>query len=386
MHSKEYSRIKSLADLDLDYQQLVQDFKLLSELAAKVTGTQLSEVNLIDAYTQWTVAGTQNQATQKPRETSICNVTIEQEQYFESLVAEDLRFKDSTYVVDEGYVFYYGIPLKLDQNVTVGSLCVAGKDKTSLTQEQKEQLHLIAKELERLLQQQKQQQLLEQALADSKRMQRRLAHDIRSPLSGLSQLLSTTSLSSLQRSDLESLLSDAAGTASSLLQLTEAILEDTPLLDQQLHVYDTQALAKKLTDLYSPQAQVKAIAFNVRATPSVLRFPRKNLLPIIGNLIANALKFTPTNGKVQVAMHLASSQKAKILHVSIEDNGIGMTPETHEAVRTGRAIPQKGTQGETGYGLGLSFVRERCEALGGTFHLTSQKDQGTTVTLELPVM
>ncbi|HCQ77248.1 MAG TPA: hypothetical protein DIV44_10610, partial [Leeuwenhoekiella sp.] len=63
MHSKEYSRIKSLADLDLDYQQLVQDFKLLSELAAKVTGTQLSEVNLIDAYTQWTVAGTQNQAT-----------------------------------------------------------------------------------------------------------------------------------------------------------------------------------------------------------------------------------------------------------------------------------------------------------------------------------
>ncbi|HAX15112.1 MAG TPA: hypothetical protein DCX87_05795, partial [Leeuwenhoekiella sp.] len=322
MHSKEYSRIKSLADLDLDYQQLVQDFKLLSELAAKVTGTQLSEVNLIDAYTQWTVAGTQNQATQKPRETSICNVTIEQEQYFESLVAEDLRFKDSTYVVDEGYVFYYGIPLKLDQNVTVGSLCVAGKDKTSLTQEQKEQLHLIAKELERLLQQQKQQQLLEQALADSKRMQRRLAHDIRSPLSGLSQLLSTTSLSSLQRSDLESLLRDAAGTASSLLQLTEAILEDTPLLDQQLHNYDTQALAKKLTDLYSPQAQVKTIAFNVRATPSVLRFPRKNLLPIIGNLIANALKFTPTNGKVQVAMHLASSQKAKILHVSIEDNGI----------------------------------------------------------------
>ena len=39
-----------------------------------------------------------------------------------------------------------------------------------------------------------------------------------------------------------------AGTASSLLQLTEAILEDTPLLDQQLHNYDTQALAKKLTD------------------------------------------------------------------------------------------------------------------------------------------
>lgn len=147
MIPKDIVRVQKLADLDLDYEALRNEFGPLSSLAAKVAGTELSEVNLIDNYTQWTVASSCNEFSQMNREDSICNITIQEDTDFKSRVDLDPRFNQSSFVTKEGYKFYYGIPLKLNDTIAVGTLCVGSKHIEDLSEAQIQQLHIIAKQI-----------------------------------------------------------------------------------------------------------------------------------------------------------------------------------------------------------------------------------------------
>ncbi|WP_432328631.1 hypothetical protein ACRQ5D_07940 [Mucilaginibacter sp. P25] len=81
-------RLLSLSEFDLDYTEHKDSFKDLAKLAAKVTGTEVSLVNLIDSYTQWSISGHGLEIEQMPREDSVCQYTIIDGEYFE---VEDLR-------------------------------------------------------------------------------------------------------------------------------------------------------------------------------------------------------------------------------------------------------------------------------------------------------
>lgn len=69
---KEFNRVLELAEYDLDYSSLTDHFKDLSKLAARVAGTDISLVNIIDSYTQWTVSRHGLEVDSMPREDSVC--------------------------------------------------------------------------------------------------------------------------------------------------------------------------------------------------------------------------------------------------------------------------------------------------------------------------
>ena len=102
MNDKDFNRVSALAGLDLDYTALKSELNSYSILAAKVAGTELSEINLLDSYTQWTVASASGNDNQKPRESAVCNYTIKEENAFETRLDLDERFKNSPYVLKEG--------------------------------------------------------------------------------------------------------------------------------------------------------------------------------------------------------------------------------------------------------------------------------------------
>jgi GAF domain-containing protein len=120
--SNEMDRIITLADLDLYYTGYQDDFKDLAKLAAKVTGTNISLVNLVDTFTQWTLSN----IAQMPREDSVCQYTIMENDHFEvENLATDERFKDKFYVADDPNLrYYYGVPLKTEEGGNIGALCV----------------------------------------------------------------------------------------------------------------------------------------------------------------------------------------------------------------------------------------------------------------------
>ena len=104
---------------------------------------------------------------------------------------------------------------------------------------------------------------------------------------------------------------------------------------------------------------------------------------IVGNLLGNALKFTPEGGTITVSV--AREGDETLLRVA--DTGIGMTPElaarVFEAFVQG-ARPLDRSQG--GLGIGLTLVRRLVELHGGTVRVASPgADQGATFTVILPL-
>ena len=96
---------------------------------------------------------------------------------------------------------------------------------------------------------------------------------------------------------------------------------------------------------------------------------------IVTNLISNAIKFTPQRGQINITTSLAGD----MLQVDIADNGMGITDEDKSMLfRVDAQIVGKGTEGETGSGLGLILCKEFVEKNGGQIWLESEEGRGST--------
>ncbi len=389
MNHKDFLRIKKLTDLDLDYLELREDFSKLNSLAASVAGTELSEINFIDNITQWTVASTLGGFTQRPREKSICHFTIEEEHHLKIRLDKDKRFQNSTYILDEGYKFYYGIPLKLPDDIAIGTLCVGGKKVEDLNALQIEQLHLIADQIVKHIQLKFELKQAKDSILYEGNLKRQLAHDVRSPLSGISQLVKLTNFEDSSRSELVNIIQLIASSAESVLDLTDEILSKGHSVkepQQNKGLLTSKSLGTKLLNIYKPQAEARKIQFSVHAKDAERTLPRKNLLPIIGNLISNAIKFTEPDGKVSVYLSLKSNLLTKeMLEIRVEDTGVGMTGKQLKAIVETDSQDRLESSGTNGFGMGLLFVRELTENLGGSLEIKSKRGLGTQVSVLLPM-
>jgi PAS domain S-box-containing protein len=115
--------------------------------------------------------------------------------------------------------------------------------------------------------------------------------------------------------------------------------------------------------------------------PSLQVDPRR-IAQALGNLLANALKFTPEGGKVRFsARPLADGG----VHLIVEDNGIGMAEETLAlAMQPFRQLDASLARRFEGAGLGLSIAKALIELHGGALSIRSVVGAGTTVTIALP--
>jgi len=115
--------------------------------------------------------------------------------------------------------------------------------------------------------------------------------------------------------------------------------------------------------------------------PSLLVDPRR-LAQALGNLLANALKFTPENGEVRLCARLQAGGGVALVVV---DTGIGMAPETiAAALEPFRQLDGTLSRRFEGAGLGLSIAKALAELHGGVLNIQSAVGEGTSVTIALP--
>lgn len=385
----EMERIISLSEFDFDYSGMQDNFKDLTRLAAKVAGTEVSLVNLIDTFTQWTVSSFGLTIEQMPREDSVCQYTITTENpSFEVRdLSSDERFRDKFYVKDDPKLrYYFGIPLTIGNDFNIGALCVMDKVGKEISPEKVELLKIIADEVVNRFVTMKAIANLKQEVKEANDTRRKVAHDIRGPLGGIINLAQMISMQGDQNKMDEVLefikLIQKSGT--SLLDLADEILSspkrvDDPVQPIRENELNLDGFKQKLEQLYLPQAVNKKIDFSVRTAGRNTEKPflKNKLLQIAGNLISNAIKFTPDNGKVSVELDLIPESKYYLLRIVVTDTGIGMPPETLELVRSGGAPSSDGTKGEQGYGFGLSLVKRLVDSLGGTMKVESEPGKGT---------
>ena len=385
-------RIISLADYDLDYTSFQDSFKDLAKLAAKVAGTDISLINLIDSFTQWTITNHGLDIEQMPREESVCQYTIAgTNDHFEvpDLKADD-RFKDRFYVVDEPNLrYYFGIPLKTTDGHNLGALCMLDKDLKTLSPEKVELLKIIADEIVNRLNAHRLITGLKSKLHEANETKKRVAHDIRGPLGGIIGLAQVISEQG-EENEIDEVLEFInliQRSGRSLLELADEILTtEKPQRELKADELNLIIFKDKLEKLYTPQAINKKITFTVNTSvnSSNIPFSKNKLLQITGNLISNAMKFTPVNGKVTVDLSLKIEETQNLLQINVTDTGVGLSQQAIDTILSGKAQSTDGTGGEQGYGFGLALVKHLVDSLKGGMHIYSQPGNGANFEITLP--
>jgi signal transduction histidine kinase len=219
---------------------------------------------------------------------------------------------------------------------------------------------------------------------------RKISHELKAPLAAQKTLLNAALI------ELEAVATDAplARIRRAMARGDEmlALVKDLMVLAEMralsgrpaLEWVDPMVSLRSLLDDEELRAREKGLTWRVETSeklPQVRSEPRA--LPMIaGNLISNAIKYTPTGGAVRVAL------KADNEHLVLEvaDTGIGISSQDLD--RVGREFfrtRQARDSGATGTGLGLTIVKSLVEGMAGDFRIESRLDEGTTITVRLPL-
>ncbi len=215
-----------------------------------------------------------------------------------------------------------------------------------------------------------------------------VSHELRTPLNailGYAQLLSEHENSSKDVAEAADVI-QRNGRAQA--QIIEDLLDMSRIVSGKMRLdvqsLEIAAVIQSAIETVRPTAQAKEIRLHAMLDPRagrVLGDPGR-LQQIIWNLLANAIKFTPKGGRVQVVLERVNSHVE--LHVS--DTGPGISPEflPHIFDRFRQADATSARQ-HGGLGLGLSIVKHLVEQHGGTVSATSAgAGQGSTFTVCLP--
>ncbi|EPR65449.1 hypothetical protein ADICYQ_5370 [Cyclobacterium qasimii M12-11B] len=385
-----------MADYDLDNQELEGQLKDLTKLAAKVAGTDISLINLIDAVTQWSVASEGLPVMQLPREESVCQYTIMENHSLEiEDLSKDERFKNKLYVTaDPNLRYYLGVPLTTETGYNLGALCVLDTKSRVISPEKIDLLEIIAHEIMNRLRIIKSVSDLKSKVKNSLEKQEQVAHDIRGPISGIIGLAQIIKEQGDQNrlDDVLEFIKVIQSSSQSLLELADQILtnhEDqkfAPAIKNEGE-YTLLILKEKLKNLYGVQAEQKKVEFKVEVLSNNLemRFPKAKLLQIVGNLISNAIKFTPAGGTVSIGLSLTEKNYRKELKVEVSDTGAGMTKEQIEEIMKGEGKTTDGTAGEKGYGFGLPLVKHLIDAMEGKLKIDAKVGEFSKFEVKLPV-
>jgi signal transduction histidine kinase len=125
------------------------------------------------------------------------------------------------------------------------------------------------------------------------------------------------------------------------------------------------------------------VTFDVRPDLPKVRADQIRLRQIILNLIDNAVKYTPVDGKVD----LRAVARSDVVEVSVSDTGVGIPPEAGDLIFEPffRVKGTRSQRGEASTGLGLALTRRLVEAQGGSIDYQSEPGVGTTVRFTVPI-
>ena len=128
--------------------------------------------------------------------------------------------------------------------------------------------------------------------------------------------------------------------------------------------------------------KAKSISLETAADDVMIKANRQMAFELFFNLIDNAIKYNKENGNITVKIQNESGQ----VKISVSDTGIGIAPKDQERIfeRFYRVDKSRSKQ-SGGTGLGLSIVKHIVEYHQGDLSISSSPDQGTTVTVLLPV-
>ena len=209
-----------------------------------------------------------------------------------------------------------------------------------------------------------------------------LAHELRTPIAnmlGEAQVALSRDRSSAEyRETIESTIGECerlSGIVDNLLFVARADAAREPVERKR---FNARAAVEKIAAFYQTIAEDHHVAISCEGEGQISADPAL-FERAVGNLVDNALRFTPENGSIQIAL----AEHATDFEVAVSDNGTGIAPE-HLPRVFDRFYRAESSRGSDGAGLGLALVKSIADLHGGSARIQSEPNRGTTVTLIFP--
>ena len=220
-----------------------------------------------------------------------------------------------------------------------------------------------------------------------------ISHDLRTPLTAVithAEILRDGILGPLTPRQLESIGGIINGGRQLLEQVGE-ILTYARGAANQLTVtssrFDLHSVVTQICALNESLASRKGLTLvsHVPETLAPLVADREKIAHIVGNLLGNAIDFTPRGGHVWVKAHELTAGDVHECLVEVGDTGIGIDPEHHELVfREFAQVDASASRQHHGTGLGLTIARKLVELHGGRIWLESRLGEGSRFFFTIP--
>ena len=224
--------------------------------------------------------------------------------------------------------------------------------------------------------------LQDQQAQELRELTQNILHDIRTPISHISQQAQCIYDKSCDPETAAGLIAESCDKIIDLFETHAEIAKNNAFAErEQPSKQNVSEIINFIVDLYAPAAEAKGVKISASAVKAPIMFMghKSKFQRLIGNIIDNAIKFTPSGGSVTVT----AFETLGAIEIVVSDTGIGIDPVVVPRVFD-RGFRTKDAVSQPGFGLGLALAKSIVNFYRGTITCKSQPGEGTIFTIRLP--
>lgn len=366
------------------------------ELAKYITDSPVCKINITGLFSHWAVSCNGHGVESIPPDENMFNDPILQSGVLE---IEDLKnnpqYQDRPYVKGTPYFRYFcGVKLISSKGTNIGSICVLDTESKRISENQKKQFQQLAELVMTKIESENRITSISAKLDTMHDSLQKLNHDVRNPIYGIVGIADMIIRDKDRIDEAQNqyivMIKESAETMTNIIDGVLMAVNTDKNKDKLLEKKSLSSVPEKIKRLYSPLLQNKDLTLSltceIESGIMVPHYFSIMLLQAIGNLVSNAVKFTPVKGSVEVYFASGFPENQNVLEIIVQDNGVGMTSEQVSAFNRGNPVEKSnGTNGEEGFGIGLQHIIQIVSVAGGSISVNSSKTKGTRFSVSIPL-
>lgn len=225
-----------------------------------------------------------------------------------------------------------------------------------------------------------------------------MSHDIRTPMNAIVGMTAIATANIDDKEQVANCLKKISLSSRHLLGLINDVLDMSKIesgkMTLNMEEISLSEVVESIATIIQPQIKIKKQHFDIYVHDVIAEkvyCDSVRLNQVLLNLLSNAYKFTPENGKIELSLYQEESplgDKYARTHITVQDNGIGMSEEFQKKIFESFSREDSARVHKTeGTGLGMSITKYIVDSMHGTIEVNSKQGEGTrfhiTVDLEI---